>query len=197
MKSPLLSFGLFRRPGLSMLGAAAVLAQTFSLHAQEKAPSGAPAAPAASAPASAPAPDKTEELEAAFVETLSGVLFKGRWCTVEKGVMGFDRDEQYEIVGVMKTGGDRWAINARIQYGKVNLVVPVPVQVKWAGETPVIIVDKFTMPGAGTYSARVMIFEGTYSGTWTAKDHGGLLHGLITKKPAAEPAPEAAPEKKE
>ena len=63
------------------------------------------------------------------------------------------------------------------------LVAPVPVQVKWAGDTPIIIVDKFTMPGAGTYSARVMIFENTYSGTWTAGDHGGLLHGLIVKKP--------------
>jgi hypothetical protein len=83
----------------------------------------------------------------------------------------------------LKTGGDRWVINARIEYGKVNLVAPVPVQVKWAGDTPIIIVDKFTMPGAGTYSARVMIFENTYSGTWTAGDHGGLLHGLIVKKP--------------
>jgi hypothetical protein len=102
---------------------------------------------------------------------------------VENGVLGGAKPEQYEIVGVMKTGGDRWVINARIEYGKVNLVAPVPVQVKWAGDTPIIIVDKFTMPGAGTYSARVMIFENTYSGTWTAGDHGGLLHGLIVKKP--------------
>ncbi|MDB6069494.1 MAG: hypothetical protein JWL81_665, partial [Verrucomicrobiales bacterium] len=30
---------------------------------------------------------------------------------------------------------------------------------------------------------RVMIFENIYSGTWTAGDHGGLLQGLIVKKP--------------
>lgn len=124
-----------------------------------------------------------EDLEAAFVQTLANVLFQGRWCMVEKGVLGEAKPEQYEIVGVMKTGGDRWVINARIQYGTVNLVAPVPVQVKWAGDTPVIVVDKFTLPGAGTYSARVMIFENTYSGTWTAGDHGGLLHGVIAKKP--------------
>lgn len=141
--------------------------------AQEK----SPAAPEAKGP-------NVEDLEAAFTQTLANVLFQGRWCVVDKGVMGESKPEQYEIVGVMKTGGDRWVINARIQYGKVNVVAPVPVQVKWAGDTPVIIVDKFAMPGAGTYSARVMIFENTYSGTWTAGDHGGLLHGLIVKNPA-------------
>jgi len=133
-------------------------------------------APPASAPATA------EDLEAALVKTLAGVFFKGQWCLIEQGQLGEARPEQYEIVGVMKTGGDRWVINARIEYGKINLVAPVPVQVKWAGDTPVIIVDKFTLPGAGTYSARVMIFENTYSGTWTAGDHGGMLHGVIAKK---------------
>ncbi len=132
------------------------------------------------APAKGVAP---EELEAAFVKALARVLFKGRWCTVEKGTMGEARDEQYEIVGAMKTGGDRWVINARIQYGTINLVAPVPVQVKWAGDTPVIVVDQFTLPGAGTYSARVMIFGDTYSGTWSAGDHGGLLQGVIAKQP--------------
>lgn len=133
------------------------------------------------APAKAPG---AEELEAALVETLSNVLFKGEWCLIKDGKLGESKPEQYEIVGVMKTGGDRWVVNARIQYGKVNLVAPVPIQVKWAGDTPIMIVDKFSLPGAGTYSARVMIFEGTYSGTWTAGDHGGMLHGLIVKKPA-------------
>ena len=125
-----------------------------------------------------------EDLEAAFVKSMARVLFKGRWCTVEKGAMGEARDEQYEIVGAMKTGGDRWVINARIQYGTINLVAPVPVQVKWAGDTPVIVVDQFSLPGAGTYSARVMIYGDTYSGTWSAGDHGGLLHGVIAKQPA-------------
>ena len=135
-----------------------------------------PAKPVAATPSA-------EDLEAAFVAVLGNVIFQGEWCLIEKGKLGESKPEQYEIVGVMKTGGDRWVVNARIQYGKVNLVAPVPVQVKWAGDTPIMIVDKFTMPGAGTYSARVMIFENTYSGTWTAGDHGGMLHGLIVKKP--------------
>ena len=134
-------------------------------------------------PAGPVAEKSVEDLEAAFVNIMANVLFQGEWCLIKDGKLGASKPEQYEIVGVMKTGGDRWVVNARIQYGKVNLVAPVPVQVKWAGDTPILIVDKFTMPGAGTYSARVMIFENTYSGTWTAADHGGLLHGLIVKKP--------------
>lgn len=176
------------------LGLACLTLSTLPATAQDK-PSPAPPTPEAKtdAPKTAPAdptPAKptsatptAEDLEADFVKTLANVLFKGRWCAVEKGIMGEAKPEQYEIVGVMKTGGDRWVINARIEYGAINLVAPVPVQVKWAGDTPVIIVDKFTLPGAGTYSARVMIFENTYSGTWTAGDHGGLLQGLIVKKP--------------
>ncbi|MEI9893702.1 MAG: hypothetical protein WDN28_07325 [Chthoniobacter sp.] len=34
--------------------------------------------------------------------------------------------------------------------------------------------------GNHTYSARVMIYEKTYSGWWTAPDHGGLLNGVIS-----------------
>lgn len=153
---------------------------------QEKsaAPDKAPASDSAKPATPAAAPVSAEDLEAAFVETMANVLFQGRWSSIENGVLGPEKPEEYEIVGVMKTGGDRWVVNARIQYGKVNLVAPVPVQLKWAGDTPIMIVDKFTMPGAGTYSARVMVFENTYSGTWTAGDHGGLLHGLIVKKPA-------------
>lgn len=125
----------------------------------------------------------SEELEAKLVDTLANVLFQGRWCTVEGSVMGEYKPEEYEIVGVVKTGGDRWAINARIKYGRVNVVAPVPVQVKWAGDTPIIVVDKFAMPGGGVYSARIMIFENTYSGTWSGGEVGGLLHGVIVKKP--------------
>ena len=162
--------------------ASLIFAAVSPLAAQEK--TGEKQVPAEPKESAKQPPEKSpEDLEAAFVETLGNVLFQGEWCLIEKGKLSESKPEQYEIVGVMKTGGDRWVVNARIQYGKVNLVAPVPVQVKWAGDTPIMIVDKFTMPGAGTYSARVMVFENTYSGTWTAGDHGGLLHGLIVKKP--------------
>lgn len=56
----------------------------------------------------------------------------------------------------------------------------MPVQVKWAGDTPVLIVDNLAVPGGATYSARVMFYGKTYSGSWTGGTHGGLLHGVVT-----------------
>lgn len=140
------------------------------------------------APAKPAAPKPTQdELEAAFKTTLTKAVMTGRWCVIKDGKLGPEQEEKYTIVGVNKLGGDVWMINARIQYGKKDIVAPIPVQVKWAGDTPVIIVDKVGVPGGGTYSARVLIYEKTYAGTWTGGDHGGLLNGLITaEKPVKE-----------
>ena len=140
--------------------------------------------PASEAPKLKPDQD---QLEATFKAALTKATLSGRWCSVladgkkpeGKLKLSPDKDEKYTIVGVSKLKGDSWLIRARIQYGKVDVVAPIPIQVKWAGDTPVIVVDKMTMPGGGTYSARVMIYENTYAGTWSGGDHGGLLNGVI------------------
>lgn len=126
-----------------------------------------------------PAPS-TEELEAKFKSTMTRATMAGRWCSIKDGALGPEKEDKYTIVGVNKVGADAWLINARIQYGNKDIVAPIPVQVKWAGDTPVIIVDKFPMPGGGTYSARVLIYDHTYAGTWTGGEHAGLLNGVIT-----------------
>jgi hypothetical protein len=123
-----------------------------------------------------------DELEATFKATLTKATLAGRWCSIKEGKLSPEKDDKYTILGVTKLLGDRWLINARIQYGQINVVAPIPVQVKWAGDTPVIIVDKIGIPGGGTYSARVLIYEKTYAGTWTGGDHGGLLNGVITNE---------------
>jgi hypothetical protein len=100
--------------------------------------------------------------------------------------------EEYVITGAAKLGpGDLWAITARIKFNDVDLAVPVPVQVKWAGDTPVIVLDKVSIPGLGTFSARVLLDEGRYAGTWTHDEKGGHLFGTIT--PAGENLPQASP----
>ena len=119
-------------------------------------------------------------LEAKFVAAFTNATLTGRWCAIKDGQLGPDKDERYTIVGVKKLDGDRWTINARIQYGGQSFEAPIPVVVKWAGDTPVLIVDSLSLPGSGTYSARVMISEKTYSGTWSAGDHGGLISGVIS-----------------
>jgi hypothetical protein len=129
-------------------------------------------------PAQATSP--TPEQEAKFIATLTNATLKGRWCGFKDGQLGPDKEDSYTIVSVAKLGGDKWQINARFAFGGRDVDLPVFVQVKWAGDTPVIVVDKMSMGAAHTYSARVMIYEKTYVGWWTAPDHGGLMSGLIT-----------------
>ena len=131
-------------------------------------------------PAKAASP--TPEQEAKFIATLTNATLKGRWSGFKDGQLGPEKDESYHIASVKKLEGDKWQINARLKYGEKDIELPIFVQVKWAGDTPVLVVDKLSLGTSRTYSARVMIYENTYAGWWTAPDHGGLLSGLITNE---------------
>ena len=136
-----------------------------------------------------PAPTAAD-LEAKFKTTLTNAVMDGRFCMLKDGKLGPDKEEKYTIVGVEKTAEGQWTISAKIQYGAVNFTAPVPVQVKWAGDTPVIIVDNIGFPGTAKYSARVMIYDDTYAGTWSGGDHGGLMHGVIARGKVEEKSSE-------
>lgn len=124
----------------------------------------------------------TEDLEAKFKGALTRATFSGRWCGIKDGKLTPEKEDKYTIVGVTKLGGEMWIINARIQYGEKDFVAPIPVMVKWAGDTPVITLDNVGLPGGNTYSARVLIYNKTYAGTWSGGDHAGLLNGVITNE---------------
>jgi len=126
--------------------------------------------------ASAPTP----EMEAKFIATMTNATLKGRWCGFKDGQLGPQKEDAYHVVSVAKKEGDKWLITARLSYGGKSIDLPIPAQVKWAGDTPVLVLDNISMGFGPTYSARVMIYEKTYSGWWAAPDHGGLLNGLIT-----------------
>ena len=136
-----------------------------------------PPPPGAEKPKPAP-----EELEAKFKATLTKATLSGRWCAIKDGQLGPEKEDKYTILSVAKVTSDLWLINARIQYGQKDIVAPIPVKVKWAGDTPVIVVDDVGLPGGNAYSARVLIYEKTYAGTWSGGDHGGLLNGIITNQ---------------
>ena len=93
------------------------------------------------------------------------------------------RDEYTILSATKMENGDYWLIKARIQYGKNDLTIPMPLQVKWAGETPVITLDNVTIPGLGTFSSRVVIDGSMYAGTWTHDKVGGHMFGTIEKLP--------------
>jgi hypothetical protein len=131
------------------------------------------------------APSAGNDLEAKFKAAMTDVIMSGRWVPVKNGALGAEKEDKYAIVSVEKVSGSDWVINARFR----NVVMPIPVKIMWAGDTAVIIVDNLQMPGAGNYggtaySARVMIYENTYAGSWSGGDHGGLLSGLIVKSAA-------------
>jgi hypothetical protein len=67
-----------------------------------------------------------------------------------------------------------------MKYGQREIIAPLPIQVKWAGDTAVIVVDNLSIPNGGTYSARVLFYGKTYAGSWSGGEKGGLLTGIIT-----------------
>jgi hypothetical protein len=147
-------------------------------------PADAEVSPADPAPPSSGienASDK-EALEAKLKATLTNATFTGRWASIRDAQLGPEQEDKYTIIAATKVGGDTWLIHTRIQYGERDFVAPLPVQVKWAADTPVIVVDNLGMPGGSRkYSARVLIHDDTYAGTWSGGDHRGLLNGLITR----------------
>lgn len=134
------------------------------------------------------APEKsaaTQALFQAFAQKLSGAEFVGHFSI--SGKEAKFEEERYTIASVAKLpDGDFWLFNARIRYGGKDLTVPIPLEVKWAGATPIITLEAVTIPGLGTFDARVLIDGDKYAGTWRHDKIGGHLFGHI-ERPAAEP----------
>lgn len=118
----------------------------------------------------------------AFAKMLEKTAFVGSF-TMDRDKNQNRRAERYEIRRVTKLDqGDYWRFFARIAYGDHDVTVPIPVEVKWAGTTPVITVDNLTIPGMGTFDARVVISDKKYAGTWRHGKVGGLMFGHIEKQ---------------
>lgn len=133
---------------------------------------------AAESPADAPKP---EALIKKLTEELTNVKLIGLFTVTGKE----DREpkqEEYTIVSAMKLPeGDLWLIKARIKYGDKDVTVPMPLEIKWAGDTPMITLTNFTIPNLGTFSSRVLIYEGRYAGTWQHGKAGGHMFGRVEK----------------
>ena len=130
------------------------------------------------------AQDKQAALDKKFQEMMSGVKLVGQFTVVGQNTDKLTKEE-YSILSADKVG-DLWLLKARIKYGNTDKTVPLPIPVKWAGTTPVISLDNFTIPGMGTFSAHVVLDGKMYAGTWTHDKVGGHLFGTIEKLPAEE-----------
>lgn len=139
------------------------------------------------APETKPAADPAAEQaarEEAFGKLMSGATLEGQF-TARDRADGKMANDKYTLGKVSKVAGEKdlWNFETRIQYGGKDITVPIAVRVVWSGDTPVITLDKLTIPGAGTFTARVMIFNNQYAGMWDGGgNHGGLMFGKVTPK---------------
>jgi hypothetical protein len=121
--------------------------------------------------------ERIKELE----KTLTGARLTGRF-TIRGKEDAAPAAEEYTITSATKLPeGDLWLIKARIKYGQTDGVYPIPLEIKWAGDTPVITLTRITIPGLGTFSSRVVIYEGLYAGTWQHGDVSGHLFGTLSR----------------
>lgn len=135
--------------------------------------------------------DESSETDQDRIDRLAAYLTQTRW-TGQFTITGAEEKppapEYYEILKAEKAEtGDYWNLLARIKYGDKDATLPLPpIEIKWAGQTPVITVDRVTVPGFGTFDARVLIRRGQYAGTWSHDNVGGHLFGKIEKMPDSE-----------
>lgn len=126
------------------------------------------------------------EHEQAFVDLLTGATLSGQF-TLRGQKTPAPEAERYEIVSVEKVQLDPnqkpyWLINSRMKFGQVDVVLPVPVAVHWADDTPVISLTSATIPGLGSeFGCRVLFHANEYAGTWSHGDKGGHMYGTITR----------------
>ena len=138
--------------------------------------------PADAKPAEAkPATPDQATLFKQFTEQMNDVKLVGRFTMFGKEDEA-PKQEEYTITSVTKLDdGDYWLFKTRIKYGDKDVTLPMPLEVKWAGDTPVITLSDTTIPGLGTFSARVVIYRDTYAGWWQHGKVGGHLFGRVEK----------------
>ena len=126
------------------------------------------------------ASDKTDRaaLENALSKKLTNATLVGSF-TVDGKSDKPPRSERYTLGVVKKLKDDIWMFEAHIQYGKTDIKVPIPLTILWAGDTPMISMTDFTIPGMGTFTARVFFYGDRYAGTWQHGKVGGHMFGKI------------------
>lgn len=128
-------------------------------------------------PAAKEASSDREALIKKFEETMTGATLVGYFTTNGKEGDGL-KEEKYRLKAVRKVErGDFWRFEW--QYGGKDQAIGLELEVKWAGDTPVITMTDFLIPGMGKFTARVLFYRDEYAGTWSAGDHGGKLFGKI------------------
>jgi hypothetical protein len=141
------------------------------------------------------------QLETHFENQLSGATLLGHSTQEGEPSEKSPAEERYTIRRVAKIPfkNKLWKFDVRLQFGKVDLTIPLPLTVEWAGDTPVITLTDYSIPGLGSFSARVLFYGDRYAGTWQHGKVGGHLYGKIVREEQSddEKSKSAAKEKPE
>jgi hypothetical protein len=148
-------------------------------------------AAAAFAQETAAPPPELSAAEKQFQDSMENVKLVGHYTLGDSPEL---HDDSYTIVRVSKVKEDLWKVEARIQYNKRDVPIAMNLPVKFAGDTPVISITNLAFPGFGSFTARVVIYNGAYAGTWSsaggrgaAAPHGGMMFGKVVKNETAAP----------
>lgn len=135
-------------------------------------------------PPATPVPDQ-QTLEKQFEETMSGATLAGSFTVDGRQDDQPLKQEKYTITKVSKLKGDFWLFQSRIQYGNHDTTLALPLEVRWAGDTPVITLTNYTVPGFGNFTCRILVYKDHYCGTWRGADHGGQMFGRVLHQETA------------
>ena len=133
-----------------------------------------------------------DELEAQFEETMNGAKLIGQFTVT--GMEVPTQPDTYSVSKIEKHEDGRWLFTASMSYGDNTAAIPMPFEVLWAGDTPVITLTDQLIPRLGTFSARVLVYKDEYAGTWKHDAFGGHMWGRIERPGVAEETGES-PEK--
>jgi hypothetical protein len=129
-------------------------------------------------------PATLPQVEREFVEKMNGAALVGRFTVTGREDRAAVPD-RYDLYGVDKVGPDQWRFNAKI--GENGVTLPIVVTMKFADDTPIVLMTDATIPGMGTFSARVFFHGDMYAGTWEhAGRGGGHMFGRIERGAAVK-----------
>ena len=125
----------------------------------------------------------SETMEKQFSAMLKGATLKGTWAPVGPVGLGEDKEDAYHIVEAKKVKDDNWVMVSRFNYKGRQLDIPVPVVIKFAGDTAVMILNDVPTGDGATWSARILFHNDIYTGSWweSTKKKGGILSGVISR----------------
>ena len=121
-----------------------------------------------------------------FTARMTEVSLVGRFTVDAAGRDGdLPRKDRYEIASIEQVRGNQFRVNARIAYPKadgekVDITVPILVNIDFASGTPLLSVTDLKIPLLGEgFSSRVVFDGDRYAGTWQHGKVGGHMWGRI------------------